>query len=133
MCSEMITVAYEDQPGEIRQAVANLEEIASGQAVVLIEDPPNLGAPISLAIQGHDLFGMIRARVHDSVLGWFVFVSLDAASRWSPDWFAPNHLLAVGVCSPEGSTNTKVRYLENAQNTEENVPVHSVVSGARPN
>jgi hypothetical protein len=127
LCSEIVTVTYEDHPGGIRQTLANLEEIASDQAVLLIEDPPCLGAPLSLAIQGRDLFGVVRSRMHDAVLGWFAIISLDAASRWSPDWFAPQHLLAVCGCSPEACTNTKARYLESAQNTEENIPVNSVV------
>jgi hypothetical protein len=130
LCSEIVTVTCENQPGEIRQMIATLEEIASDQAVLLVDEPPNLGAPISLAIQGRDLYGVVRARLHDAVLGWFAIVSLDAASRWCRDWFAPKHLLAVCGCSPEGLTGTKVPYLESTRNTEENVPVSFVVSEA---
>jgi hypothetical protein len=130
LCSEIVTVMCEDQPGEIRQTVATLEEIANDQAVLLVEEPPSLGAPISLAIQGRDLFGVVRARLHDAALGWFAIVSLDAASRWCREWFVPKHLLAVCGCSQEGLTGTKARYLESTRNTEENVPVSFVVSEA---
>ena len=29
LCSELVTVTYEEQPGEIRQTTANLEEIST--------------------------------------------------------------------------------------------------------
>ena len=92
LCSEIVTVTYEHQPGEIHQTIANLEEIASDEAVLLVDEPPNLGTPICLAIQGRDLFGVVQARLHDAALGWFAIVSLDAASRWRRKWFAPKHL-----------------------------------------
>jgi hypothetical protein len=130
LCSEIVTVTFEDQPGEIRQMIANLEEIASDKAVLLVDEPPSLGAPISLAVQGRDLFGTVRARLHDAALGWFAIISLDAASEWCHDWFAPKHLLPVCGCSQEASTNSKARYLESTRNTEENVPVNFVVSEA---
>jgi hypothetical protein len=128
LCSEIITVTYEDECGEIRQTIANLEEIWSDEAVLLIEEPPSLGKPISLAIQGSDLFGVIGARVHDAALGWFAIVSLDVASRWKREWFAPKHLLATCECFLEGCTSAKAQYLDRTKNAEENVPVSFVVS-----
>jgi hypothetical protein len=130
LCSELVTVTYEEQPGEIRQATANLEEISPTRAVVLLEEKPSLGSSISLSIKGFDLFGVINACLHDATLGWFVIVALDAASRWDRDWFSPKHMLEICGCSPEGATPTKARALENAKNTEENVPVSFVVSEA---
>lgn len=130
LCSEMITVTFEQQPGQIRQTVANLEEIASDQAVLLVPEPPRPGTPISLAIQGRDLFGVVRDRLHDASLGWFAFISLDAASTWTREWFAPKHLLAMCGCSQEALTRPKARYLESTSDAEENVPVNFVVSEA---
>jgi len=130
LCSELITVTYEKQPGEIRQTIANLEEISTASAVVLLDEEPQLGASISLAIKGRDLFGVIGARLHDAALGWFAIVALDAGSLWNREWFAPKHLLEICGCSLEGATNRKARALENTRNTEENVPVNFVASEA---
>jgi hypothetical protein len=128
LCSELITVTYEEQPGEIHQAVANLEEISAECAVVLLDEEPGLGSPISLAVKGRDLFGVVKARVYDAALGWFAIVGLDADSRWHRDWFSPKHLLDVCGCSQEGATCTKAPTLENTRNTEEILPVNFVVS-----
>ena len=130
LCSELVTVTYEEQPGEIHQATANLEEISTTSAVVLLEEKPSLGAPISFAIRGRDLFGVIKATLPDAALGWFAVVALDAASLWHREWLSPKHLLAICACSFEGATRTKAQALENTRNTEENVPVNFVVSEA---
>ena len=95
LCSELVTVTYEEQPGDLRQTVANLEEISTTSAVVLFEEKPSLGAPISLSIKGRDLFGVMTSSVYDAALGWFVTVTLDAASLWHRDWLSPKHLLTV--------------------------------------
>jgi hypothetical protein len=130
LCSELVTVTYEEQPGEIRQMTANLEEISSTSAVVLLEEKPSLGSTISLSIKGRDLFGVIKGSLYDATLGWFVIVALDAASLWNRDWFSPKHLLEICGCSLEGATGAKAHTLENTRNTEENVPVSFVVSEA---
>jgi hypothetical protein len=130
LCSELVTVTYEEQPGEIRQAIGNLEEISSDCAVVLLDEEPRLGSPISLAVNDRDLFGIIKARVYDPTLGWFAIVGLDTASRWRRQWFSPKHLLEVCGCSLKGATRTKAQTLESTRNTEENVPVNFVASEA---
>jgi hypothetical protein len=128
LCSELVTVTYEEQPGDIRQTVANLEEISSDCAVVLLEDEPKVGSSISLAVKDRDLFGVIKACLYDAALGWYAIIGLDAASRWNRDWFSPKHLLEICGCSLEGATRTKAQTLENTRNTEEIVPVSFVVS-----
>jgi hypothetical protein len=130
LCSEIITVTYEDAPGELCQSIANLEEISITRAVVLLDERPRLGSPISLSIHGHDLFGVITSSVYDATLGWFVTITLDVDSTWRPASFSPKHLLSVCACSLEGATRTKVRTLEKAQITEENVPVSILVRQA---
>jgi|SRR5208337_4958728 len=130
LCSELVTVTSEDHAGELCQTIANLEEISTTRAVVLLSERPRLGSPISLSIKGHDLFGAITSSVYDAALGWFVTITLDVDSTWRRESFSPEHLLAVCGCSLEGATPTKARALENAQITEENVPVSFVVREA---
>ena len=130
LCSELVTVTFEQQPGEICQQTANLEEISADSAVVLLEEKPRLGSSISLSLKGRDLFGVITARLHDAALGWFTVVMLDAASLWHRDWFSPKHLLEVCGCSLERTTLSKALTLENMRNTEENVPVDFVAAEA---
>jgi hypothetical protein len=126
LCSELVTVTLEEQPGEIRQTIANLEEISWDCAVVLLEEQPKLGLSISLAVKDRDLFGVIKASLHDAALGWYAIVGLDAASRWRREWFRPQHLLEICGCSLEGATRTKAHTLDSTRNTEENLPVSFV-------
>jgi hypothetical protein len=134
LCSELVTVTYEDRPGQIRQTVANLEEISAQSALVLFEEEPILGAPISLTPQdslsakGRDLFGVIRGRLHDAALGWYAIVAFDGA--WSRDWFSPKHLLAICDCSSKGWSCSEVPTLERTRKAEEIMPVNFVLSEA---
>lgn len=127
LCSELIKVIYEEQPGELCQAVANLEEISTSNATVLLDEKPRLGSPISLAIKGHDLFGVITSSLYNETLGWFVTITLDADSTWRREWFSPKHLFATCECSSKGATETKVETLESTKYTEKIVPVNFLV------
>src|SRR5579859_3572372 len=93
LCSELVTVTYEEQPGRIRQGIANLEEISDRAAVVLLDDELSLGAPISLAIKDRDLYGTVVSRLFDALLGWYVTIQFDAASLWNRFLMAPRNLL----------------------------------------
>jgi hypothetical protein len=119
LCSELVTVIYEDQPGELCQTTANLEEISTTSVTVLLDEKPRLGSPISLTIKGRDLFGLITSRLYDATLGWFVNIALDPDSTWRREWFSPSHLLGVCPCSADGSAETKARALESSKVTEE--------------
>jgi|HubBroStandDraft_1064217.scaffolds.fasta_scaffold889543_1 hypothetical protein len=120
LCSELVTVIYEDYPGKLCQSTANLEEISLTSVMVLLDEKPRVGSPISVTAKGRDLFGLVTSRIYDAALGWFVTITLDADSTWRREWFSPKHLLAVCGCSAEGATQTKARALESSKVTEEN-------------
>jgi len=129
LCSELVTVTFEEQSGEIRVATANLEEISTARVVLSAEEQPELGCSISLLISGHGLFGRVEATTDDGELGWLLVVALDAASLWHPGWFSPQHLLKICECATETALTgvtpltAKVSPLENLKITEENMPV----------
>jgi hypothetical protein len=78
LCSQLVTVIYEPRPGEFCHAMANLEEISTTSAVVLVQQRPRLGSPISLVIKGRDRFGVITSSLYDATAGWLIAVTLDA-------------------------------------------------------
>jgi hypothetical protein len=120
LCSELVTVMYEDQPGELCQITANLEEISATSVTVLMDDKPRVGSPISLTVKGRDLFGRITSRLHYTTLGWFATITLDPDSTWRPEWFSPKHSLRVCVQCAEEAMPAKVLALEVPKVTEEN-------------
>jgi len=117
-------VTYQERPGEIRQTTANLEEISTNCALVLLEKKPKLGCAIRLQIPGRDLFGVIQSSEPDMILGWFVEVALDAGSLWRPEWFSPQHLIDIGASSRKAARRTKVPTLESSKITEKTAPVN---------
>lgn len=95
LCSEIVSVLYEDGAHEIRQTHANLEEISSRSALLLCDE--RLEPELSLAFrsQGHDLYGTVESATYDHLLGWYIELRLDASSCWTPQWFVPDHHLCV--------------------------------------
>lgn len=95
LCSELVSVLYEDRSRQTRQTVGNLEEIASESAVLCLEESVQRGRAISFRVKNHDLYGIVDSCVSDPQLGYFVTVALDKSSRWSEKWFTPEHLLSL--------------------------------------
>src|ERR1700683_1090905 len=111
-CSELVTVMYEDRPGELCQITANLEEISATSVTVLMDDKPRVGSPISLTVKGRDLFGLITSRLRYTTIGWFATITLDPDSTWGREWFSPKHLLGVCPCFTDEVTPARVLALE---------------------
>jgi hypothetical protein len=120
LCSELVTVIYEEQPGELHQTIANLEEISMTSATILLDEKPRVGAPICMTLKGHDLFGVVLSRSFDNTVGWLVTVSLDPDSTWSPECFSPQHLLGVCLQCAEAALPREVETLEIFKVAEEN-------------
>jgi hypothetical protein len=92
LCSELIDLTFANGRGQS----ANLEEIGENSALVLTENPVRRGAKLQLNCGGHTLEGSVGGCRFEKLLGYYVEIRLDPASRWSPEWFAPEHLLVVG-------------------------------------
>lgn len=105
LCSELVSVRYEYGSSNIQGAVANLEEIASTEATLLMEERLEPGRPISFRAKGHDLHGIVGSCEVDKILGWFIKVKLDFDSRWQGRMFLPEHFLAL--CEPPFSEETE--------------------------
>jgi hypothetical protein len=101
LCSELVSVLYEDRSRRTRETVGNLEEISSDSAVLCLEESVQRGRAISFRVKNHDLYGIVDTCVSDAKLGFFVTVALDKSSRWSEKWFTPEHLLSLWKTTEE--------------------------------
>ena len=95
LCSELVNLTFSNDWGQS----ANLEEIGENSALVLTEQPVPKGAKLNKSCVSHTLQGIADACRFDQLLGYFVEIRLNPASRWSPQWFAPEHLLVL-PCTP---------------------------------
>lgn len=95
LCSELVSVLYEDRSRRTRATSANLEQISSEYAVLLSDDCPQPGDPIAFDAQGHDFYGTVESIELDDTLGCFTKVKLEATSRWNGRVFVPEHFLAL--------------------------------------
>jgi hypothetical protein len=95
LCSELVTVTYEDHFDGIHEAVANIEEISSTEVTLLLEENLEPGLPVSFQARDHYLHGVVESSDFDYDLGWFVQIELDSTSPWSALMFVPEHFLAL--------------------------------------
>jgi hypothetical protein len=96
LCSELVSILYEDVNGRVHQTTANLEDISSGSAELLLFD--NIlqpGLALSFCSKDHDLYGVVQSCEQDPILGWFARIRLDKSSQWSGRKFIPEHFLPL--------------------------------------
>ena len=101
LCSELVSVLYEDRSRSTRSMIANLEKISSDYAVLVSDERLQAGSAITFDAQGHDLYGTVESIEVDEMLGCFAKVKLDAASRWNGRMFVPEHFLALCAFTQE--------------------------------
>ena len=96
LCSELVSILYEDGSGAVHQTTANLEDISSGSAeLLLFDDILRPGLAISFCSKDHDLYGVVQSCEQDPILGWFARIRLDKSSQWSGRKFIPEHFLPL--------------------------------------
>ena len=76
--------------------MANLEGISTNSATLLCDEELEPGKPIVFCSKGHDLYGVVASRTFEPLLGWYVTLRLERSSRWTPQWFLPEHLFPIG-------------------------------------
>lgn len=89
-CSELISVLL---PHCNQPQFANLEEIGECSAVVLMDRAIRSGTRVTLNCRSRKLKGIVASYTLDEHLGFFIEILFDAGNLWSPQWFAPEHLL----------------------------------------
>lgn len=96
LCSELVSVLYEDSSSKrLHRTVANLEEISPKTAALLSDRPFEIGTAMSLTVKRNDLYGTAESNEYDPILGWFTTIRFDKDSRWSGRQFVPEHFLAL--------------------------------------
>jgi hypothetical protein len=92
-CSELVSVVRVNRTGASEAVAGNLEEIAERSAIVLTECPIPIASRVHIACRTHVLRGTTKSCEYDPLLGYYIEVELAPASRWSPAWFSPRHLV----------------------------------------
>jgi hypothetical protein len=96
LCSESVRVCRLDGPPKpVLLMPANLEEISRSSAELIAESPLPQKAKVRIFSKQHSLEGRVESCVWDRLLGYIVKVRFAPKSRWSEQWFMPEHLLAL--------------------------------------
>ena len=108
-CSDLIKVRIES-PGEPRELIANLEDIAPSGACAQFEQAVPAGARLCLMLGRHKFRGRVTHCTRNEI-GYFVGVRFDAERQWSRKIYEPEHLLdpAQVVARAVKSGQTRLR------------------------
>ena len=98
-CSELVSIVRVNGNGGLESVPGNLEEIDEYTAVVLSERPVPFASPVHVACSTHILRGVSRTCEFVPELGYFIKIDLAPSSRWSLQWFSPQHLMRLGEYS----------------------------------
>jgi hypothetical protein len=90
LCSALIQVRLESS-GKPAKIGANLEEISPSGACVLLEQPVETGAEISLLCRSRKFRGIVRYCIHHEI-GYFAGIQF-AGCKWSRELYEPEHLV----------------------------------------
>jgi hypothetical protein len=121
LCSELVWIASGRAGAERKIGNANLEAISERKLLILAEEPVERGANITICVRSYVLKGVAAACCMDEVLGCYVEVRLAPESRWTEQWFRPEHMLTVAE-ETRGDMSPKQIPLERASVTEELLP-----------
>jgi hypothetical protein len=94
-CSELVSAVRPNGSGLPESIRGNLEEIGKYSALVLTESPVPIESRVHIACNVHILRGITSSCTFHRELGYFIEIELTPASRWSPQWFSPQHLVSV--------------------------------------
>lgn len=92
LCADIVNVSWRVGRVRGRSETALLEDISCSGACLQLELAVPVGAAITWSAGGHEFSGVVRYCAYREI-GYFVGVEFEAASKWSPDAFEPDHLL----------------------------------------
>lgn len=92
LCADLIKVRWKDKSGQIRTALANLEDISLSGACLQMDVPVPHETLLRIALPKNTFEGRVRYCVFRET-GYFVGVQFEPGFKWSRRHFRPKHLL----------------------------------------
>jgi len=94
LCSEVVFITRADRSAP-KGILGNLEEIGERFAEILAECSFPRGTAVRILTKEHEMEGFVEDCRRDHNLGFFIKVRLAPQSRWSEQWFTPQHLFKL--------------------------------------
>ena len=92
LCAELVQLIWQNESGQERRTVANLEDISLSGVCVQMEREIRPGTDVAINYGDGELLGTVRYCLFRDV-GYFLGIELKPASRWSSQHYKPQHLL----------------------------------------
>src|SRR4051794_13603393 len=91
LCAELVEVTWEESLRQQRR-VANLEDISPSGLCLHMEKPIAIGTRVGVRYGRGEFVGSVRYCLFREI-GYFLGIEFGESSRWSTEYFRPQHLL----------------------------------------
>ncbi|HEX4749569.1 MAG TPA: hypothetical protein VH302_08520 [Bryobacteraceae bacterium] len=92
LCAELVQLVWQNEAGQQRRSIANLEDISLCGACIQVEREIRAGTPVAINYGDGELLGTVRYCLSKE-FGYFLGIELNENSRWSSQHYKPEHLL----------------------------------------
>lgn len=92
LCAELVELVWQNESGNQRHAIANLEDISLCGACLQLEREIRPGTPVAINYGDGELLGTVRYCLYRE-FGYFLGIELNESCRWSSLHYKPQHLL----------------------------------------
>lgn len=92
LCADLVEIRWQDETGQSRQTVANLEDISLSGVCLQVDVQIPVMTVVRISYPTGEYSGVVRY-CQDKEFGHFVGVQFDDGCKWSETSYKPPHLL----------------------------------------
>ena len=93
LCAELVEVGWRDQTGQRHGAIANLEEISTQGASIILEAALSVGTTVQIRCLRGVFTGAVCYCHHEPDFGYVAGLEFVGGTRWDMRKYRPRHLL----------------------------------------
>jgi len=105
LCADLVEVGWLDQDGQQHAAIANLEEISTQGASIILETALSVGTTVHIRCLRGVFTGAVCYCSHEPDFGYIAGLEFVSGTRWDVRKYRPRHLLdplsVAGYSVPE--------------------------------
>lgn len=93
LCADLVEICWWDQTGAVDAAIANIEDISTQGASVVLDTALSVGAEVRIRCLRGEFAGVVSYCRHEPDFGYVAGIEFIGGSRWNRRKYRPRHLL----------------------------------------
>jgi hypothetical protein len=93
LCADLVEICWWDQTGAVHTVIANIEDISTQGASVILDIALSAGAEVRIRCLRGEFTGAVSYCRHEPDFGYVAGIEFTGGSRWNRRKYRPRHLL----------------------------------------